>query len=454
MKKYKKGDFDAMSEAELEKLYRLAKDAYYNDSDPIMSDDVFDGSGKSLENTLKKVNPRNSALKVVGPSTAPKGVEKVKLPAYMGSLGKIKADGSAAKFFANSTPPYTLSDKLDGNSVLVVNDNGRMKLYSRGKGSHGFDISVLLPHVKGIGKLTKGEVVRGELVMLNSSFKAHSAEYENPRNLVGGIVNRAAKSRAVHKAATSAIFYAHGMIKPELDLADAADKLKAKGFTVAPFVRVKDLTGDVESKLTQFLAKRKGQTKFDMDGLVITDARGVSIAFKGVDEQAVATIARILWTPSRYGMLNPTAEFEESVRLAGVNVYRATAHNAKMVKDMGLGPGAKVMIVRSGEVIPKIVEVVKAAKPQFPPADQWEWNATKVDILAKRGVSAEVDNYVKTQRLASFVGAMGVEGVKAGLGAKLVEAGIDNPLRLVKATIPQLQKAGLGNPSLQTARRP
>lgn len=453
-KKYTIAAYRLMTEAEIEKLYRQSKDEYYNEDKKktTLTDKQFD----DLEDVLREKNPRNKALKIIGPATAPKGVVKVKLPAFMGSLSKIKADGTAERFILNSEPPYTISDKLDGNSVLIVNEGTRRagvpagqefetyRMYSRGKGSTGFDISVLLPHIKGVGKLAKGEIVRGELVMLNSAFKDHSAEYENPRNLVGGVVNRAAKSRAVHKAASSTVFYAHGMIKPALGLAEGAPKLKAKGFTVAPYVTVKDVTGDIESKLAVFLKKRKVQTKFDMDGIVITDSRGVSMAFKGEDEEATAEVDRVVWNPSRYGMLNPIVEFKTSVRLAGVNVSRATAHNAKMVNDMGIGPGAKIQIVRSGEVIPKIIGILVKAKPQFPPEGTWEWNATKVDILAKRGTSVEVDEYVKVQRLSSFVGAMGVDGVKAGLATKLVAAGIDNPLRLVKATQAQLVAAGLG----------
>lgn len=438
--RYDRSSFERAQRRDLEALYLRAKDSYYSTSKSLMTDAQFD----LLEDVLKTRFPKSTVLRTVGPATLPAQVQKVKLPAFMGSLSKIKADGSASEFVRRHPGPYTLSDKIDGVSVLHEVKGGVERLYSRGKGSVGFDVSALLGHVQGVGRATEGQLTRGELVVPNSSFAAHSGTYENPRAMMSGIMNRAAKSRQAAVTASSVVFYAHQLVRPRADLVQAAPKLKSQGWKVVPFEVLRSLTpDDADSVLSKHLARRKGKSKVDIDGIVVTAGDGVTMAFKGQDEEGTAEVDRVVWQPSRYGMLNPVAVFREGIRLAGVTITNVTVHNAKTVRDLGIGRGAVVRVIRSGEVIPRLTGVVKRAKPMFPPPDTWRWNDTGVDILANKG-NKEVDDAVKTRRLVSFVHELGVEGLKSGLASRLVESGVDNPLRLVAATQSKLVRAGLG----------
>jgi NAD-dependent DNA ligase len=125
-----------------------AADKYYNDI-AVISDETYD----FLIDTIKEIDPNHPVLKQVGAKVMSKN--KVKLPYYMGSMDKVKPSDQAVlnKWLSKYKGPYVYSDKLDGVSGLLVMENSKFKLFTRGDGYEGTDITNLIPYMPTISKL-------------------------------------------------------------------------------------------------------------------------------------------------------------------------------------------------------------------------------------------------------------------------------------------------------------
>jgi DNA ligase (NAD+) len=120
----------------------------------------------------------------------------------------------------------------------------------------------------------------------------------------------------------------------------------------------------------------------------------------------------------------------KGVKLGGVTIKRATGYNAKYIMENGIGPGAIVRLIRSGDVIPKIIKVIKSANPQMPKED-YEWTQSGVDIiLLDSSNNPEVD----LKKATSFFRAIGVKDFSEGLVKKLFDSGIDTVPNICRAT--------------------
>lgn len=119
-----------------------------------------------------------------------------------------------------------------------------------------------------------------------------------------------------------------------------------------------------------------------------------------------------------------------------------TAHNAKFVHDNKIGKGAIIRVMRSGDVIPFIAEVVKPCRaPDMPPEGTWEWDSTRTNITTTSVASA---SKVSARQLEHFLVKAGIENAKHTMLEKLTRAGIDTIDKLVKASPTTLKAAGFG----------
>jgi DNA ligase (NAD+) len=175
---------------------------------------------------------------------------------------------------------------------------------------------------------------------------------------------------------------------------------------------------------------------------------GDKIAIKDVNEKAVATVDHVEWNVTRYNLLKPVIILKKAVRLAGANVTRVTAHNAKMVKQLGIGPGAEISIVRSGEVIPKLVDVVKKVKPSLPKEGTYSW--VGVDIAPIEKNSEKYASDVTSLQLSNFLSTLKINGFKASMMSKLVEGGVDTIQKLLRASVQRLKACGFGDKQANT----
>ena len=165
-------------------------DIYYNSFDETSPLDDF------RYDILKDIlTERDSTVSNIVGSKIRDDDNRVKLPYYLGSIDKIKFKEDAKLnnwIRKNNCDNYIFQSKLDGCSCLLVLQEGILKIYTRGDGILGADISHLLKYINGIPyKNLKGNIaVRGELIIKKAVFRdKYSCESSNPRNMVSGLLN-------------------------------------------------------------------------------------------------------------------------------------------------------------------------------------------------------------------------------------------------------------------------
>ena len=134
---------EKLNENQLSSIIREANKAYYNE-EPFMTDNEFD----IVKDYIEQKYPSNEVIHQIGAPVDSAG-RKVTLPYPMGSMDKIKPDtGALSSWMSKYNGPYVLSCKLDGVSGLYSTEGSAPKLYTRGDGKVGQDISHLIPHLR------------------------------------------------------------------------------------------------------------------------------------------------------------------------------------------------------------------------------------------------------------------------------------------------------------------
>lgn len=449
---------EEISDDDLTKLLKKFADAYYNTDIPLVDDITYD----ILFDILKERDPLNPFLKQVG---APVKVErkKVKLPYPMGSLEKIKPNtGLLEAWLKKFKGPFIISDKLDGISAQIHNDNGTFKMYTRGEGDEegniGEDISYLLEYIN-VGKLKnlpKNASIRGELIIKRTDFEKIKDKYKNIRNTVTGIKNSKTVDPELAKLVN---FVSYSVLYPEMSQKNQMEQLEEWKINIVEYKIIKKID---EKILEDYLKERRKISPYDIDGIVCFDSSKehklvpgnpeYGFAFKMVldDQYTIATIKQIIWEPTMDSYLKPVVEINP-VELVGTTVTFATAHNAKFVDDNKLGKGAKIKIIRSGDVIPYIMEVIEPAKKPDMPNIPYVWNETEVDIMIDydEDIDEVILDKVKVKLLTHFFKKIDVKFLSEGIIAKLVEYGYDTLSKILGAEEEKLYEIdGLGKKSI------
>jgi DNA ligase (NAD+) len=417
---------------------------YYNTNTPLVSDDIFD----IIWEVLEEVDPKNKYLLKVGAINK----KSVKLPYYMPSLKKIKPDtGLLEKYVNKYKGPYVVSDKLDGVSGLYYINNGTEKLYTRGETDNGQDITHLIKYV--IPKFNIGTIkqlaIRGELIISKKNFETIGNDYKNARNTVAGLVNAKEYSKEIAKITD---FIGYSIIYPELKISEQLALLEKLGFPTVPYKIKKTIDNNF---LSEYIVERRKNAIYNIDGLVVIDDSSIyknsydkpeyGFAFKKIlkDQSAEVIVRDVEWNITRYGYIKPKIRIEP-VNLVGVEITYATAHNAKFIFDNNIGPGAIITLIRSGDVIPNIQNIIKpASKPKMPDIP-YKWNNTNVDIIAKN-FTGKVLCDIKIKKITNFFKILKVKYISEGIVKKMVDNGYDNIIDIITANICDLSNIdGLG----------
>ena len=399
------------------KQIEQANDAYYNSSEPIMSDKEYD----ELVNKLKVLSPNHPLLKSVG---APiKSGTKVKLPFWLGSMDKIKTDKEVKKFLNdNQSDSYVVTDKLDGISALYMNK----KLYTRGNGNLGQDISHLIKHLH---LPNTAVAVRGELIMKKGVTS-------KIRNVVSGIVN--SKKKEIDKTLLQNLeFVAYEEIRetayqpsPEEQL----NNLSKAGYNTVVFNKVENVTAKV---LEEYLIQRKSIGAYEIDGIILTKNEpyirntsgnpSYSVAFKLNLSANLTKVISVDWFVSKDNYIIPRITYEP-IDLDGVLLQHVSGHNAKFIVSNNIGPGTVLEIVRSGDVIPYVNNIVKSTEAMLPSDIPYEWDSTHVNIITTN------TDFSKVKELTYFLKKIGVKFVDEKLVSRLNEAGHNTVKKLISLT--------------------
>ena len=227
----------------------------------------------------------------------------------------------------------------------------------------------------------------------NFDWKTYLKKYKDiktdPRSMVAGLMN---SKYADPEELKDLDLVVYEVIYPEnIKPYDQFKMVDDFGFKTPRYelIKTKKINEDF---LMNMLPEWKKESKYEIDGLIITQNQfhernedgnpDYSRAFKmDLDEQrGIGEVEEILWEVSRHGKIIPRIKIKP-IKIGLVTIQKATAFNAKYIKDNNLGPGAVVNIIRSGDVIPYIMEVVEPAKKADMPDIPYEWNETEVDIL-------------------------------------------------------------------------
>jgi DNA ligase (NAD+) len=427
---------------------------YYFEGNPKLSDKSFD----ILEKNLRDRQPNNPVLTQVG-TTPIKG--KVPLPFRMPSLDKVRKDmDTLSKWTAKFKPPYLLMDKLDGNSVLLdARDVRNPKLYTRGDGNVGQDISHLLRDIRQATKkesyqdvssllkhlrlnITEPFVARGEIILPTGVFDKYKQASDNPesfnlRNFIAGQINRKNKQS---EAMVDAKIVFYELIEPKIKPSEQLHWLKQQQLNVVAHKSVKEIDDDM---LINILAHRVTASRFEIDGLVIVQDSAhpraeenpdYAFAYKSMLESDMhdVLVTGVEWNASRHGKLKPVILIEPT-KMCGAIISRVTAHNAKVIVDNKIGRGTIVRVCRSGGVIPYLVTTVKPTEPELPVDIDCEWNSTGVDLYLVE--STDTDDELRVKSIAHFFTSIGVEGLREATVQKLYDCGLDSVKKVVNAQV-------------------
>ena len=336
----------------------------YRDGSPIISDEDYDFI-YALE--LSKRLPDHPFLQKVEDENVGFSEEKIKLPEKMLSTDKAYSWEEVNKWLErirkfSEEIDFSLDNiqikgtaKLDGFAGF---DDGN-KLYTRGDGNKGSDITRVFE--RGLGTFNNSHRGQGpgEIVVKRSYFEKHlSGHFEYPRNFQASLIK-----------------------EKELDQF-AKDAIANEAALFVPFSQLPFWAGSISEFTNNFnsiVSDLESGVDFDIDGVVFEIVNSElkshmgsnrkfhrwQIAFKENKEKAQVKVLSVTAQVGRTGKITPVAELEPT-QLSGATIYRASGHHYGLVKEQGLGSGSVIELTRSGLVIPKINKVIRSVEAEIP----------------------------------------------------------------------------------------
>ena len=378
------------------KLIKKYNDYYYDKSQSIVSDQIYDTLKKEilkLEYEYDFLSSKNSPSKVVGHKPS-KNFKKSLHKIPMLSLGNAFSEDDLFNFEKkiknflsineNFKIYYSAEPKIDGISASLTYKNGIFyQGVSRGDGKEGEDITLNLSTISDIPKsilskdFPKEIDIRGEVYIQNSDFKNLNEKFANPRNAASGSL-RQKNPEETKKIPLKFIAYTFGyekglMVKNQFDF---LKKLNEWGFKTN---QLNILTSDIKKLMQNYkrIEKERTNIDFDIDGIVykvndfamqkrlgnVANAPRWAIAHKFSSNKAVSKILDIEIQIGRTGALTPVAKIKP-INIGGVIVSNATLHNEDEINRKDIRIGDMAVIERAGDVIPHILSIDKKKRSQ------------------------------------------------------------------------------------------
>lgn len=357
---------------ELEKLIKRYQDSYYN-GEAEVSDAEFD----SLWDELKTLDPENKILQKVGADSG--NFPKYRHVMPMGSQEKA---ASPEEFMAWANrhvyDEYLVEYKLDGASLeLQYEDGNLVRAVTRGDGETGDVITANALKMNGVqktlsdngNKVTFTGGIRGEVIMTHEVHQKHYSDKANCRNAANGLMKRKDGEGSENLCVIVYDVWSTTGVQPYSDEEEKLLWLKRLGFNTVPLYIAKSVQEVIDYRASVMELRR--DLDYDIDGLVIKE-RLVNhedslrnrpdrqIAFKFSLEEAVTVVRKVEWNESG-ATYTPVAIFD-AVDLNGTTVQRASLANPNTIKNLGLQIGSHAVVVKRGEIIPKIERVVAQEK--------------------------------------------------------------------------------------------
>ena len=450
--------------------------AYYQDNAPTLSDGEYDAlraRNQAIEAAFPHLVREDSPSQQVGVAPT-SGFSKVTHARSMFSLGNVFSAEDLADFLGgirrflkeltddkNIPLEMVAEPKIDGLSISLRYEKGKfVSAATRGDGSVGEDVTANLKTFKELPFELKGNVpdvveVRGEVYLSKSDFaelnrhqeSAGEKVFANPRNAAAGSLRQLDETITATRP-LKMFAYAWGELSEPIGDTQWAffEQLKSWGFQVNELTQI---CGDLAELMTVYdeISGKRAQLDYDIDGVVykvnrldwqerlgfVSRAPRWAVAHKFPAEKAQTIINEIDIQVGRTGSLTPVAKLEP-VTVGGVVVSNATLHNEDEIARKDIRVGDTVVILRAGDVIPQVVEVILNKRPKGSKAFKYP---TICPICGSDAVRDEGESVRRCtggaicdaqviERFKHFVsrGAFNIEG----FGSKHVEAFFDEGL--------------------------
>lgn len=421
----------------LEEKILKHKNLYYQGK-PEISDFEYD----AIEDELRTIDPENEILQIVGEKIFSQ--DKIEHETKMLSLNKTYKLEELLKWSDEKDVLSTF--KIDGSSCSIIYAEGILQLAkTRGDGRFGENISskvAFIPHVPKVIKNKKSLEVRGEVYCTEENFvklsvKMESMGFDKPtsqRNIVAGLLGRKENIELCKYLS----FQAFELISEKIEC-----KLESEKFLLLQSIGFETPEFNI-NKSKEDLSERLEETKIFMtegdyliDGLVLSyndlslhDKLGETahhprykMAFKFQGDTKKTKINSISWQVSRNGYLTPVANVEP-VELSGAMVSRVTLHNYGIVKQNNLKIGDEIEIVRSGEVIPKFLNVSIASnndfiKPEVCPSCKKEVYEEEIRLVCKNSICPDKVR----DEILNFIQKVGIEDLSTKRLEEMIRLG-------------------------------
>lgn len=423
-------NYKSLSKQEIIDLLIKSDIQYYNLGEPIFTDNEYD----EIKEYLRDIDKKNDYFKRVGAEIAIDN--KVKLPFYLGSQDKIKDDPKILQKWLkkyNDPLSYVISEKLDGISCMIIINNNKIRIYTRGNGIYGQDITQFKDIIKGIPNFNDKLklAIRGELIISKSNWAKISDKGANARNVVAGSIN----SKVIDKDIAKYIeFIAYDVLNPRTNIKKALEYAASLKFNVVKYIETSEL-----SNLYELFKNWKEISNYEIDGLVIThndiyklksgENPKYSFAFKSLkmQEEIDVIVTDIEWNVSKDKYIKPIVKFNE-IKLNGVKIKQATGFNADYIVKNIIGVGSKITIIRSGDVIPYIKNVLKPStngKPLLPLVPYiWKGKDIILETMAKNR-EQDIKSY------SYFMKTLNIKGIGEGIITKFYDNSFDTLHKII-----------------------
>jgi DNA ligase (NAD+) len=424
----------------VEKLNKWAYEYYVLDR-PTALDSEYDELYRQVE-TWEKANPNKLILDSPTQRVGDGVSEKFEKAEHLKPLLSLQNMFSLKEFSdwwdKLEKPKLYCEPKMDGVSLNLIYKNGILeKAITRGDGKVGENVTVNAKRIRSIPlKINYEEEIeiRGEVVILKRDFEKLEG-FANPRNASAGALRQLDPNITEKRRLT---FFPHGIGKNSLEFKSFSESLEfiiSLGFRNAQ--RKNAQTFDEVQTFYETLLANREKNQLELDGVVLkVDSLqkqeqlgftakfpkwATALKFPAIEKRTI--LNSVTWQVGRTGIVTPVAEVEP-VEVSGVTVRRVTLHNSDEVSRLGIRQNSEVIIVRRGDVIPKIISATGGNEeieiPKNCPVCNSQLFKDKTLILCQnlscqaRAVNS-IEHYLKSMDIK-------------GLGKKIVETLFENRL--------------------------
>ncbi|WP_294955160.1 NAD-dependent DNA ligase LigA [Sulfurovum sp.] len=350
---------------------------------------------------------------------------------------------------------YFCEPKFDGASMNLLYEDGKLlRAITRGDGIVGEEVTDNVRTIRSVPlTINYRELIeiRGEVVIRKDDFekinderlKAGETPFANPRNAAAGSLRQLDSSVTAKRRL---VFYPWGVGENRLPQSRLSQKMALiyeQGFLKPPYHKPCNTIDEIEA-FYQFLISKRDEIPMMMDGMVIKvdeiaveEELGYTVkfpkwmcAYKFPAVEKVTKIKAITLQVGRTGVITPVAEIEP-VNIEGAMVSRATLHNFDEIERKDIRIGDHVIIIRSGDVIPKIIKVLADRRTgKEKPVERPTHCPTCGSELLDEGALIKCQNLACPDRVVNAIihfakkGCMDIDGLGGKIVEQLVKEGI------------------------------